>query len=392
MCSAYQSLFKLSIDTQIIMLKLDNILVVSLEQAVAAPFCSNRLAHAGARVIKIERAEGDFARGYDDVVHGESAYFVWLNQGKESLQLNIKQNSDAELLHRILAQADVFIQNLAPAAAQRAGFGSEALRERYPRLICCDISGYGDQGEYSSMKAYDLLVQCESGMASITGTPDAPGRIGVSACDINCGQQAYAAILEALIEREQSDKGCVIKVSLFDSMAEWLAVPLLHYDYTGKIQQRVGINHATISPYGAYRCRDGLDIVLAIQNEREWGKFCDRVLGDKALAGDARLKSNQVRVENREFVDHLISGVFSQIDQDAAVERLSHAGIAYGRVNDMAGLSTHPQLRRVKIETPGGEAQVVAVAAMRSDQTETLRKVPSVGEHSEAIRDEFSGG
>jgi itaconate CoA-transferase len=374
------------------MLKLDDILVVSLEQAVAAPFCSNRLAHAGARVIKIERAEGDFARAYDSVVHDQSAYFVWLNQGKESLRLNIKQDSDAALLHRILAQADVFIQNLAPAAAQRAGFGSETLRERYPRLICCDISGYGDQGEYRSMKAYDLLVQCESGMASITGTPEAPGRIGVSACDINCGQQAYAAILEALIEREHSGKGCVIKVSLFDSMAEWLAVPLLHYDYAGKIQQRVGINHATISPYGAYRCRDGLDIVLAIQNEREWSNFCDQVLGDKAIASDARLKSNQDRVENREFVDQLISGVFSQLDQDAVVERLNQAGIAYGRVNDMAGLSTHPQLRRIKVETPGGEAQVVAVAAMRSDQAETRRKVPSVGEHSEAIRNEFSGG
>ena len=374
------------------MLKLDDILVVSLEQAVAAPFCSNRLAHAGARVIKIEREEGDFARAYDSVVNGESAYFVWLNQGKESLQLNIKQGSDAELLHRILAQTDVFIQNLAPAAAQRAGFGSAVLRERYPRLICCDISGYGDQGEYSAMKAYDLLVQCESGMASITGTPEAPGRIGVSACDINCGQQAYAAILEALIEREQSGRGSIIKVSLFDGMAEWLAVPLLHYDYAGKIQQRVGINHATISPYGAYRCRDGLDIVLAIQNEREWASFCDQVLGDAALADDARLQSNLARVENREFVDELISGVFSQLEQAAAVERLSRAGIAYGRLNDIAGLSSHPQLRRVKVETPAGDANVAAVAAIRSDQAETLRKVPSIGEHSEAIRAEFSGG
>jgi itaconate CoA-transferase len=374
------------------MLRLDDILVVSLEQAVAAPFCSNRLAHAGARVIKIEREEGDFARAYDSVVNGESAYFVWLNQGKESLQLNIKQGSDAELLHRILARADVFIQNLAPAAAQRAGFGSAVLRERYPRLICCDISGYGDQGEYSAMKAYDLLVQCESGMASITGTPEAPGRIGVSACDINCGQQAYAAILEALIEREQSGRGSIIKVSLFDGMAEWLAVPLLHYDYTGKIQQRVGINHATISPYGAYRCRDGLDIVLAIQNEREWASFCGQVLGDAALADDARLQSNLSRVENREFVDELISGVFSQLEQAAAVERLSLAGIAYGRLNDIAGLSSHPQLRRVKVETPAGDANVAAVAAIRSDQAETLRKVPSIGEHSEAIRAEFSGG
>lgn len=234
------------------MLNLKNILVVSLEQAVAAPFCSNRFAIAGARVIKIEREEGDFARHYDNVVNGESAYFVWLNQGKESVVLNIKDAEDAALLHRILSRADVFIQNLAPGAAARAGFASEALCAKYPRLICCDISGYGDQGVYREMKAYDLLVQCESGVASITGTPDAPGRIGVSACDINCGQQAYSAILETLIERESSGSGGVLKVSLFDAMAEWLAVPLLHFDYAGRQQARVGINHATISPYGAY--------------------------------------------------------------------------------------------------------------------------------------------
>ena len=372
------------------MLKLNDILVVSLEQAVAAPFCSNRLAHAGARVIKIERAEGDFARGYDSVVHGESAYFIWLNQGKESLVLDIKVAGDAELLHRILARADVFIQNLAPGAAARAGFGSDDLLKLHPRLICCDISGYGDEGEYSAMKAYDLLVQCESGMASITGTPEAPGRIGVSACDINCGQQAYAAILEALIEREHSKKGCIIKVSLFDGMAEWLAVPLLHYDYAGQIQPRVGINHATISPYGAYRCRDGLDIVLAIQNEREWRNFCAQVLGDETLADDSRLESNQVRVVNRDYVDQLIGEVFSQLDQASAVERLREAGIAYGKLNDIAGLSAHPQLRRVKIDTPSGGVQVAAVAAIRSNETEKPRNVPAIGQHSDAIRNEFS--
>jgi len=374
------------------MFRLKDLLVVSLEQAVAAPFCSNRLAHAGARVIKIERADGDFARGYDNVVHGESAYFVWLNQGKESLVANIKETDDAELLHRILAQADVFIQNLAPGAAARAGFGSEELVKRYPRLVCCDISGYGDSGEYSRMKAYDLLVQCESGMASITGTPDAPGRIGVSACDINCGQQAYAAILEALIERESSATGGVVKVSLFDGMAEWLAVPLLHYDYGGRIQPRVGINHATISPYGAYRCRDQRDVVLAIQNEREWFNFCEQVLGDAALASDARFSSNVARVSNRADVDALISGVFSQLDQAAAIERLRSGGIAYGRLNDMAGLAEHPQLRRIKVETLSGDAEVVGVAAMHSGETEATRKVPGLGEHSQQIRNEFSRG
>ena len=374
------------------MLKLDDLLVVSLEQAVAAPFCSNRLAHAGARVIKIERAEGDFARGYDDVVHGESAYFVWLNQGKESLVANIKESEDAELLHRILSKADVFVQNLAPGAAARAGFGSEELLQRYPRLVCCDISGYGDTGEYSRMKAYDLLVQCESGMASITGTPDAPGRIGVSACDINCGQQAYAAILEALIERESSGCGSIIKVSLFDGMAEWLAVPLLHYDYGGRIQPRVGINHATISPYGAYRCRDQRDVVLAIQNEREWFNFCEKVLGDASLASDERFSSNVARVSNRDGVDALINDVFSGLDQDEAIERLQSGGIAYGRLNDMAGLAGHPQLRRVRVQTPSGDAEVVNVAAMRSGSDEETRRVPQLGEHSDSIRNEFSGG
>jgi len=372
------------------MLNLDDILVVSLEQAVAAPFCSNRLARAGARVIKIERAEGDFARGYDDVVNGESAYFVWLNQGKESLVLDIKQVTDAELLHRLLGRADVFIQNLAPGAAARAGFGSEALRARYPRLICCDISGYGDSGEYSRMKAYDLLVQCETGMASITGTPDAPGRIGVSACDINCGQQAYAEILEALIARERSGEGCRIQVSLFDAMAEWLAVPLLHYDYGGRVQGRVGINHATISPYGAYRCKDGLDIVIAIQNEREWRRLCAGLLGDESLADDERLRNNRARVDNRAFVDELLGLAFAGLEQAQAVERLRAADIAYGRLNDIAGLARHPQLRRELIETPGGEARVAAHAALRSNARDRLRRVPRLGEHSDEIRKEFS--
>ena len=372
------------------MFDFEDLLVVSLEQAVAAPFCSNRLANAGARVIKIEREEGDFARAYDSVVHGESAYFVWLNQGKESLVLDIKNADDVALLQRMLERADVFIQNLAPGAAARAGFGSAQLSEKYPRLICCDISGYGDDGEYAKMKAYDLLVQCESGMASITGTADAPGRIGVSACDINCGQQAYAAILEALITRESSGKGCVIKVSLFDGMAEWLAVPLLHYDYGGKIQPRVGINHATISPYGAYRCGDGSDIVIAIQNEREWRNFCTGVLGNESLSRDPRLESNQARVDNRAYVDELIGAAFAALEQDQVVARLQQAGIAYGRLNDLAGLSRHPQLRRVDIETPSGEARVVAVAARRTNAVERRRAVPRIGEHSDKIRDEFS--
>lgn len=372
------------------MLNLKDILVVSLEQAVAAPFCSGRLAEAGARVIKIEREEGDFARGYDSVVKGESAYFIWLNRGKESLILNIKNAADAELLHNILADADVFIQNLAPGAAERSGFGAKALRERYPKLICCNISGYGEQGEYRNMKAYDLLVQCETGLASITGTPEAPGRVGFSICDINCGQQAYTAILEALIEREHSDEGCTIDVSLFDGMAEWMAVPLLHYDYANSIQPRVGINHATISPYGAYDCADGRSIVMAIQNEREWTKFCSEVLARPDLLDDERLRSNQQRVANRSTVDELINGVFSQLDQSAVIEKLEQAGIAFGRLNDVSGLSSHPQLRRCKVDTPAGEVEVAAVAAIRSNHEPVLAHVPSLGEHSRSIRQEFS--
>ena len=372
------------------MLKMDELLVVSLEQAVAAPFCSNRLAHAGARVIKLEREEGDFARGYDSVVNGESAYFVWLNQGKESLVINIKDSEDSRLLHNILQKADVFIQNLAPGAAERAGFGSRQLLELFPRLICCDISGYGDDGDYSRMKAYDLLVQCETGVASITGTPDAPGRIGVSACDINCGQQAYSAILEALIDREQTGKGCSVKVSLFDGMAEWLAVPLMHYDYAGKIQPRVGINHATISPYGAYSCADGLDIVMAIQNEREWHIFCEKILGNAVLAQDPELCNNKARVEHRQRVDELLTKTFGQLTQSEAAEALQVAGIAFGRLNDMAGLSSHPQLRRITVATPSGDAELVDVAAIRSSQTDERRRVPSIGEHSANIRAEFS--
>ncbi len=372
------------------MLDLKDLLVVTLEQAVAAPFCSGRLAEAGARVIKIEREEGDFARGYDSVVNGESAYFVWLNQGKESLILNIKDATDADLLHRILTEADVFIQNLAPGAAERAGFGSKDLRLRYPKLICCNISGYGEQGEYRNMKAYDLLVQCESGLASITGTADAPGRVGFSICDINCGQQAYSAILEALIERQHSGEGCTVDVSLFDGMAEWMAVPLLHYDYAKTIQPRVGINHATISPYGAYDCADGLSIVMAIQNEREWQNFCHDVLGQATLLDDQRLQSNQQRVSNRDYVDELINQVFSQLSQAEVIARLEQTGIAYGRLNDIGGLSTHPQLRRRKVDTASGEAEVPAVAAIRSNHTEYVAHVPTLGEHNDSIRKEFS--
>ena len=271
---------------------LAGLLVVSLEQAVAAPYCSSRLADAGARVIKIERAEGDFARGYDTAAKGLSSYFVWLNRGKQSLVADIKQPEDAALLHRILARADVFIQNLAPGAAARAGFGSDALRERHPRLITVDISGYGDTGDYATMKAYDLLVQAESGLAMITGHPAGPGRVGVSACDIACGMAAHAGVLEALIERGITGRGKGLKVSLFDGMADWMNVPLLFYEGTGKAPERLGLAHPSICPYGAFATSDGALVLISIQNEREWAEFCARFLDEPDLPRRAGFETN----------------------------------------------------------------------------------------------------
>ena len=257
---------------------LDGMLVVALEQAVAAPWCTSRLADAGARVIKIERPEGDFARGYDRAVHGESSYFVWINRGKESIALDLKQAGDLALLERMLAQADVFIQNLAPGATQRLGIGSDALRQRHPRLVTCDISGYGDQGSLQLMKAYDLLIQAESGLISISGAPGEWGRIGVSLCDITAGMNALIGIQQALFQRYRTGRGSGIKVSLFDSAAELMGVPFLQTRHGGKAPERVGLKHPTIAPYGAFTCADGRDILVSIQNEREWADFCREVL------------------------------------------------------------------------------------------------------------------
>jgi crotonobetainyl-CoA:carnitine CoA-transferase CaiB-like acyl-CoA transferase len=367
---------------------LEGILVVALEQAVAAPYCSSRLADAGARVIKIERAEGDFARGYDSVVHGESAYFVWLNRGKESLVLDIKRPDDKALLDRILARADVFIQNLAPGAAARAGLGSDALRRRHPRLITVDISGYGEEGAYAEMKAYDLLVQAESGLSSVTGRPEGPGRVGVSACDIACGMYAYAAVLEAVLARTKTGQGTAIRTSLFEGMADWMAVPLLHYDYAGKTAARVGLNHPSISPYGAYATR-GNDILSAIQNEREFARLCAEVLERPEMPKDPRFRTNEARVAHRAEVDAIVTEAFTRLDRAALIERLKRAQIAFGEVNDVAGLSRHPALRRVEVGTPTGPARIPAPPARTDAGPRALGPVPAVGEHSEKIRAEF---
>ena len=368
---------------------LDGILVVSLEQAVAAPFCSSRLADAGARVIKVERTEGDFARNYDSVVHGESAYFVWLNRGKESLTANIKDEEDRALLYRIIDQADVFIQNLAPGAAPRAGFASDELRARNSRLITVDISGYGEEGPYADMKAYDLLVQAESGLCSITGLAEAPGRVGVSACDVSCGMYSYMAVLEALIARDASGKGTSIKMSLFSGMADWMTVPLLHYDYGDTIMPRVGLNHASIHPYGAYTTLDGSQVLIAIQNEREFGRLCEKVLLDPDLPLDARFESNEARCSHRIEFDSVINNTFSATTRVELIRRLRDAELAFGEVNDVAGLSAHPALLRMEIETPTGTANLVAPPALIDGQVRDIGRVPEAGLNTEAIKEEF---
>lgn len=370
---------------------LDGILVVAVEQAVAAPYCTSRLADAGARVIKVERPGGDFARGYDDVVHGESSYFVWLNRGKESIELDIKNEDDHAMLLRLIAKADVFVQNLAPGAADRAGIGAAQLRDRNPGLITCDISGYAEDGPSREMKSYDMLVQAEVGLASITGSPEAPGRVGVSVCDIAAGMYAHSAILLALIERQTSGEGKSLSCSLFDGMADWMAVPLLHQDYGGKAPERVGLRHPSVAPYTAFETKDGEKIVISIQNNREWVEFAEHILDRPALGADDRFKDNISRVANMGELEAEIEAVFRRYTSEELSAKLLATRIAFGRVNSVAGLSAHADLRRVTVETPSGPADIPAPPAQISaTQPASLGPVPSVGEHSKAIRREFA--
>ncbi len=367
---------------------LDGLLVVSLEQAVAAPMASCRLADAGARVIKIERADGDFARGYDHAANGGSSYFAWLNRGKESLVLDIKAPADAALLHRLLRGADVFIQNLAAGAAARAGFESNELRERYPRLITCDISGYGEEGAYARLKAYDLLVQAESGLLAVSGPPGQPGRVGISVCDIATGVSAALAIHEALWRRTRSGHGERLKLSLFDVMAEWMTVPLMHYDYLGAAPENIGLAHPTIAPYGAFSTGDGHVLIISIQNDREWREFAASVLRDAALATDERFATNAQRVANRLALDALIETRLRASTHASITQLLTRAQIAFGTLNDVAGLSAHPQLRRVTIGSEHGGVRMPA-HPLRASTWPVYGDVPAIGEHSDRIRAEF---
>ena len=370
---------------------LEGLLVVSIEQAVAAPTCSLKLADAGARVIKVERPEGDFARGYDKAAAGQSSYFVWLNRGKESVVLDIKKPEDKALLARMIAKADVFIQNLAPGALARAGFGSAELRARHPRLITVDISGYGEEGDYARMKAYDLLVQAESGLASITGHPAGPGRVGVSVVDIACGMNAHAAVLEALIARGITGQGTGIAVSLFDAMADWMNVPLLFFEGTGRAPERVGLAHPSICPYGAFATSDGALVLISIQNEREWAGFCAGVLGEPALPSRDGWRSNTERVANRAEVDAHIARVFAGLTRAEAAARLDAAGTAFGFVNGVPEFARHPALRRIVTPTPNGPVSLAAPAPRFSDGPRLSGRVPALDEHGAAIRADFAG-
>jgi formyl-CoA transferase len=366
---------------------LEGLLVVSLEQAVAAPMCSCRLADAGARVIKIERPEGDFARGYDDLVHGECSYFVWLNRGKESVVLDLTKSDDKALFAAMLARADVFVQNLRPGAVGKLGFPIAQLRRRHKRLICCSISGFGETGPHAMRKSYDMLIQAESGLASITGTTE-PSRVGVSVVDIASGMNAYESILEALIARQRTGEGCELSISMFDAMADWMAVPLMQQE-AGSPPQRIGLAHTSISPYGAFRSRDGVAILISIQSDREWRVLAEQVLGDAALAADPAFATNVARVKRRVETDGRVAATFAALDAEPLTQKLAAADIAFARVNGPAELARHPHLRRIVVGTPSGPVSYPAPAEQHAAASRCYGPVPALGEHTAKVRTEF---
>lgn len=367
---------------------LSGLLVVAVEQAVAAPFATRQLADLGARVIKIERpGVGDFARGYDQAVHGQSSHFVWLNRGKESVELDLKQ--DAHVLRALLSRADVFVQNLAPGAVSRLGFGSASLVERHPRLITCDISGYGSDGPYRDRKAYDLLIQSEAGLISVTGTPDSPAKVGIAAADIAAGMYAYSGILTALYDRSRTGRGCALEVSMLEALGEWMGFPFYYGVYGGSAPVRSGVHHATIAPYGAYRAGDGAVLQLGVQNEREWVEFCRAVLLLPHVATDARFSSNSARVAHRSELDAVIDSVFGGLNGDELVARLESARIAFGQQRTVAEFAEHPQLRSRDrwrtVATPGGDVQALLPPVTVHGREADMGPVPALGQHTAEV-------
>lgn len=369
---------------------LDGITVISLEHAIAAPFCTRQLADLGARVIKVERpGTGDFARAYDQRVDGEASHFVWVNRSKESLTLDLKQPAALAILQELIAGADVLVQNLAPGAAARMGLGAAALQARQPALIVCDISGYGEDGPYRDKKAYDLLIQSEAGFLSVTGTADEPCKSGNSIADIAAGMYAYTSVLAALLQRGKTGKGSHIDVSMLESLAEWMGYPM-YYAYQGATPPpRSAASHATIYPYGPFLAGDGGTVMLGLQNEREWRLFCDKVLLQPALAGDARFDANAKRNANRESLKAIILETFSALSTAQVLERLDAAQIANARMNDMAGLWAHPQLQARErwrdVDSPAGVIPALLPPGRQSAFDYRMDPVPAVGEHTQAI-------
>lgn len=361
--------------------------VVSVEQAVAAPYCGLLLADSGARVIKVERPGGDLARAYDRAARGHSAYFTWLNRGKQSIVLDIDDDKDRTLLRHMLAKADVLLHNLAPGSLDKRGLTGPALRQVNPDLITCEITGYGRGGPYAQMKAYDLLVQAESGLSAVTGTPETPARVGFSVCDIATGLTAYSAILRALLARAKSGKGTDISIAMFDVMADWMNVPLIYQRYRGQATPRAGLTHAIIAPYGVYRAGDGNAVLISIQSNREWKNFCETVLEEPALATDPRFADNEDRVANRADMDAIINDVFSRHARAALIALLNENRIACANLNSVADLAGHPQLRDQPVEIDGAEL-FVADLPVRIE-TDRPQHVPALDEHGPAIRREF---
>jgi Predicted acyl-CoA transferases/carnitine dehydratase len=364
---------------------LDGIVVVSCEQAVAAPFATRQLAELGARVIKIERpGSGDFARAYDTTVHGLSSHFVWLNRSKESLVLDLK--AEVEVMFRLLERADVFVQNFAPGAAERLGLGADALRERFPRLITCSISGYGPDGPYRDAKAYDLLVQAETGVIAVTGTPEEPAKAGIPVADIAAGMYAFSGILAALHERHRTGTGRHVEISLFDSLVEWMGFPLQYTAGSGTAPKRAGTSHAAIAPYGAFGVGDGGEVVLGVQNEREWVSFCTEVLRRPELATDPRFATGSDRLANRPALTEVIHAVFAELTTDEVIARLDAARIAHAHRREVADVLEHPQLlargRWTEVDSEAGP-----VRSLRPPlEPARLGPIPALGEHTEAIR------
>ena len=369
---------------------LDDLMVVSLEQAVAAPFATRQLADLGARVVKVERpVVGDFARHYDETVRGLSSHFVWLNRSKESVALDLKSEHGRSVVQALVARADVFVQNLAPGAADRLGLGAAELRERHPALIHCSISGYGTGGPYTDKKAYDLLVQCESGLLSVTGTAEAPAKVGISVADIAAGMYAYSGILSALLRRSATGEGATIEVSMLEALAEWMGFPMYYGWYGGTDPVRSGASHAAIAPYGPFPCGDGGDVFLGIQNEREWRAFCDRVVGEPGLASDPRFSTNTLRVMHRDELGLVIEKAFSALTTEGVVARLDDVGIANARLRDLSGLVDHEQLaargRWREVDSPAGPLRSLVPPGLPDGEEPVMGAIPDVGEHTERV-------